>query len=578
MSAARLGVGSVLIVCGACGASTVSAGDPPKTKLSFVDVAGAAGIDVVNLSGDPRRWYIPESNGCGAAWLDYDGDGDQDLFVANGSGMRYHDDGRRLEVLNDGSSRLYRNDGELRFTDVTTETGTGRSEWINAVAVADADNDGDADVYLACFGRDVYLRNEGGRFVDATAEAGLGCELWGASAAFGDVDNDGWLDLYVANYCLFDPENPPLGGKRNVIDGVEVGWGPEEENKQGANLGSPDVFYRGDGRGRFKEATADAGLALPKALCSYAVVFCDVDLDGWQDILVANDLQACNLFHNEGGGRFVEQGVERGFAFDADGKATGAMGLATEDFDGDGDFDVFRSNFDFEPNALHTNDGRGRFRERAAAFGLAEPSLDRLGWGGGFFDADCDGDLDLIVANGHVYPRATEIGMGPWLQISQLFEAVTDEKNEVRYVDVTFGSGSGLTVPRSARGIAFGDPDDDGDVDVVIVDIDAKPRLLENRSVRSGRWIGVRTVGTASNRDGLGARVIVRAQERSWVREMKRTQGLYSSHDPRLHFGLGDVRAVETIEVHWPSGRLSVISDPELDRYLTLTEPEEVER
>jgi len=578
MTAACPLIACLLLAGSSCGGSTVSAGAGETTGLSFVDVAAEAGIDVVNRSGDPRRWYIPESNGCGAAWLDYDGDGDQDLFVANGSGMRYHDDGRRLEVLHDATSRLYRNDGGLRFSDVTARTGTGRSEWINAVAVADADNDGDADLYLACFGRDVYLRNDGGRFVDATEAAGLGCELWGASAAFGDVDNDGWLDLYVANYCLFDPEQPPLEGRRNVVDGVELGWGPEEENQQGANPGAPDVFYRGDGKGHFVETTAAAGLTLAKDLCSYAVVFCDVDLDGWQDILVANDLQACNLFHNQGAGRFAEQALERGFAFDATGKATGAMGLATEDFDGDGDLDVLRTNFDFEPNGLYVNDGRGRFQDRAAAFGLAEPSLDRLAWGGGFFDADCDGDLDVLVANGHVYPRGAEVGMGPWLQISQLFEAVRDDELGLRYVDVTSHCGSGLTPPRSARGVAFGDPDDDGDVDVVIVDIDAPPRLLENKSARRGRWIGVRTVGTVSNRDGLGARVSVRAGGRAWMREMKRTQGLYSSHDPRLHFGLGNVDSVETIEVHWPSGRHSLVSNPPLDGYLTLTEPMEIER
>jgi hypothetical protein len=201
-------------------AKTAPASGPtgaPATGFDFVDVAGAAGIDVVNVSGDPRRWYIPESNGNGAAWLDFDGDGDMDLFVGNGAGLRYVDDGKRLEVLNSASCRLYRNDGGWRFTDVTSETGAGRSDWVNAVTVADYDNDGDSDVYLACFGPDVLLRNDGGRFTDATAEAGLGCALWGAGAAFGDADNDGDLDLYVANYVLFYPEHPPDEGRRSVI-------------------------------------------------------------------------------------------------------------------------------------------------------------------------------------------------------------------------------------------------------------------------------------------------------------------------------------------------------------------------
>ena len=544
-----------------------------------MDVAARAGIDVVNVSGDPRRWYIPESNGNGAAWLDHDGDGDMDLFVANGAGLRYVDDGRRLEVLHTASSRLYRNDGRMRFTDVTEEAHAGRSEWAQAVATGDVDNDGDTDLYLACLGKDVFLRNDGGRFVDATEEAGLGCELWGTGAAFGDVDNDGVLDLYVANYCLFDPADPPLGGRRNEIEGVEVGWGPEGENRRGLNPGAPDVFYYGDGRGGFREATGEAGLALERDLCSYAVVFSDVDGDGWQDVLVANDLQPCNLFMNGGQGtqtRFTEQGAERGFALDAEGRATSAMGLAVEDFDGDGDVDVFRTNFDMEANSLHVNDGTGRFTDRSDRTGLGAPSRDKLAWGAAFLDADCDGDLDLMVANGHVYPQAERIGMGPWLQRSQLFEAVRDDRGLPHYRDLGQRAGTGLAVARSARGLALADADDDGDVDALIVDMDGPPRLLENRSERRGRWIAVRTVGSISNRDGYGAVVSVTAGGVTRVREVRSTQGLYSSHDPRVHFGLGRVEGVERIEVRWPSGRVSAVEDPELDTLVTVRETEEI--
>jgi enediyne biosynthesis protein E4 len=575
----------LLAILGSTGCGDEAAAADPNASsgagasFSFVDVARESGLDLKNVCGDPRRWYIVESNGNGAAWLDYDGDGDMDLYLANGAGLKYLDDGKRLEVVHSASSKLYRNDfhgsGKLHFTDVTAETGAGRADWINAVATGDVDNDGDPDLYLACFGPDVFLRNEAGRFVDATAEAGLGCELWGASAAFGDADNDGDLDLYVANYCLFDCEHPPLGGKRNSVNGIEVGWGPEEENKQGANAGAPDRFYRNDGHGSFTDATAQAGLALEKPLCSYAVVFSDVDGDGWQDLLVANDLQPANLFHNTGEGTFEEQGLARGFAFEASGKPTGAMGLSTEDFDGDGDVDVFRTNFDFEANSLHRNDGHGHFKDVAAELGLATPSLDRLGWGGGWFDADCDGDLDLLVANGHVYPQGAQIGMGPWLQVSQLYEAVQAD-GKLRYVDATARAGADLGLKRSARGIAFGDPDDDGDVDALVVDVDEQPRLLENRTPKRGHWIAIRTVGTASNRDGIGARVLLKAGGRTWMREMKTTQGLYSSHDPRLHFGLGPVGAVEAVEVRWPSGRRSVIEAPALDRFLTVTEPAEV--
>jgi hypothetical protein len=541
--------------------------------LRFVDVAGPAGLDVVNVSGDPRRWYIPESNGTGAAWLDYDGDGDIDLFVGNGAGLRYIDDGRRLEIVRSASSRLYRNDGALRFTDVTSSTGAGRTEWINSVTTGDIDNDGDPDLYLGVFGRDVLLRNDGGVFIDATDAAGLGNELWAAGAAFADTDRDGDLDLYVANYVEFDTEHPPLDGRRNVIDNVEIAWGPEEENKRGLNRGAPDRFYIGDGHGRFVETTEAAGLGLDKPLCSYAVVFSDVDLDGWPDILVANDMQPANLFHNAGDGTFVEQAAERGFAYGAEGQTTSAMGLFVADVDGDGDDDVFRTNFDLEDNSLHLNDGSGQFVADTAAAGLAPASRDRLGWGGGFFDAELDGDLDLLVANGHVLPQAERIGMNPWLQQTQLFEFVGSESGAPRWRDATVGAGPGLALARSARGVALGDPDDDGDVDAVIIDLDSPPRLLENRSERLGHWLTVRTIGSRSNRDGLGAVVTVHAAGRRWTAQMRTTNGLYSAHDPRLHFGLGEVERVDRVVVRWPSGVEQEVADPGFDRLVTIEEP-----
>ncbi|MCE9594353.1 MAG: CRTAC1 family protein [Planctomycetes bacterium] len=574
-----IGVG-VCVVFAACGAGETEVGAAAGGKLEFVDVAREAGLDVVIECGDPRRWYIPESNGSGAAWLDYDGDGDIDLFIANGAKLVYHEDGKRLELASTWNGpRLYRNDGKLHFTDVSKDAlPTLAIDLENAVATGDVDHDGDTDLYLANFGPDVLLVNEGGKFVDGTANAGLGCELYGASAAFGDVDNDGDLDLYVANYVQFDLAHPPLDGKREVLGGVEVGWGPIAENKQGLNAGARDVFYLNDGKGHFTDATASAGLALETPLCSYAVVFSDVDGDGWQDILVANDLEPCNLFRNQGHGKFVDEAVARGFAFNADGKPTGAMGLSVEDFDGDGDMDVLRTNFDFEANSLHVNDGHGRFTDRAAALGLAEPSIDKLGWGGGFFDADLDGDLDLLVANGHVYPQAKEVQMSGWAMPTQLYECTADAAGVIAYRDATARAGAGLSANHSARGIAFGDPDDDGDVDALVIDLDTPPRLLENRSERRGHWLAVKTIGTASNRDGFGACISVQAGARTWTREMRATQGLYSSHDTRLSFGLGRAERVDTLTVRWPSGRTSVLNDVALDRVVTVTEPEEIKR
>lgn len=540
--------------------------------LRFVDVAAEAGLDVVNVSGDPRRWYIPESNGNGAGWLDFEGDGDLDLFVGNGQRLKYVDDGKRLEVERVATSRLYLSERPFRFRDASVESGAARNDWVNGVAVGDADNDGDPDVYLACFGPDVFLRKEGTRFVEATKASGLGNELWGASAAFGDANRDGHLDLYVANYCRFDLEKPPAGGQRNRIEGVEVGWGPEEENKRGYNPGAPDVYFQNDGKGAFVERTQAAGFALEKPLCSYGAVWSDVTDDGWPDLLVANDIQPANLFVNQGQGRFRDEALERGFAYNSEGKPTGAMALAVEDVDQDGDLDVLRTNFDFEANSLHLNDGAGRFEDKAGAYGLAGPSLDKLGWDAAFLDADRDGDLDLMVANGHVYPQASEIGMGGWLQPTQMFAGVPHRSYGTVWEDVTAAAGPGLAPLRSARGLALADVDDDGDHDVVVIDLDERPRLLRNDSPKLGRWLGLELVGTLSNRDALGSKVEITAGGKTWTREVRATSGLYSSNDRRVLVGLGDVERVEKVVVRWPNGNVQTETRVPIDRYFEIEE------
>jgi hypothetical protein len=562
----------------ACGDATQAA-EPEERAFLFVDVAEAAGVTLRNVSGDPRRWYILESNGSGLAWLDADSDGDMDLFVGNGQSVEYVDDGARLEIGDDAASALYRNDtprgGSLRFADVSAEWNAARKDWVGGVAAGDTDGDGDTDLYLANFGPDALLVNAGQRFEDGTAAAGLGSTWWGAGAAFGDPDLDGDLDLYVANYCRFDPENPPAGGKRNVMNGVEIGWGPIGENQQ-YNAGAPDVYYVNDGRGRFRDATAEAGFAGVADACSYAVVFSDVDGDGRPDVLVANDLEPSHLFINRGDGTFAEEGAARGFATNAEGKSTSAMGLMLADLDGDFDQDVLRTNFDFEANCVHLNDGAGRFRDVPGAFGLAEPSMDRLGWGGGFFDADCDGALDLFVANGHVMPQAQEVGMSGWLMTSQLFEGRWNAQGRLEFADASSRAGADLGRPRSARGAAFADVDGDGDLDLAVTDVGEVVRLLENRTARRGKWIALELRGSKSNSDGYGARVRVHAGGRTQAREVRAGDGLYSSSDPRPHFGLGEVEAVEWVEVDWPSGARSRIESPALDAVLVVTEPVEV--
>ena len=298
----------------------------------------------------------------------------------------------------------------------------------------------------------------------------------------------------------------------------------------------------------------------------------DVTGDGWPELLVANDLQPCNLFVNLGEGRFRDEALARGFAYNAEGKATGAMALVVEDVDNDGDFDVLRTNFDHEANCLHINDGSGRFEDKAAAYGLAQPSLDKLGWDGAFFDADRDGDLDLVVANGHVYPQAEKIGLSPWLQATQLFEGVPHRTYGTVWEEATKDAGPGFAPLRSARGVALADPDQDGDSDLLVIDIDERPRLLRNDSAKLGHWIGLELIGKYSNRDALGARVEIKAGKKAWTREVRAGNGLYSSNDKRLLVGLGEEGRVDSLTIRWPSGTVQVEQQVPIDRYFTIHE------
>ncbi|MFT5289428.1 MAG: hypothetical protein ACI8QS_001301 [Planctomycetota bacterium] len=574
-----------LLVFSALGACGDKPGEVPTDEgsgshLVFADVAADSALDFTPTCGDPRRWTIAESNGTGAAWLDHDGDGDLDLFVGNGPQVEYVDDMASLALSYPEGTRLFANLGALQFEDVTVDANARVDAWVNGVVVGDPDGDGDPDIYLTVLGDDVFLRNDAGRFENVPAsESGLENGYWGTGASFGDPDRDGDLDLYVANYCLFDPAAPPAGGKRMDIDGVQVGWGPEGENEFGYNAGAPNAYFRNDGTGHFTEASEAAGLNLDRDWCSYAALFRDMDDDGWPEILVSNDVQPTNLFHNQGGGSFLERGLEMGFATDADGKPTAAMGLFVADVDRDGDLDSLRTNFDFEANGLFVNDGAGVFRELSARTGLALASFERLGWGGGFFDADLDGDLDLVVANGHVMPQSEEIGMNPYLQQSQLFEGIQGDAELPQWREVVATEGSGFLPLRNSRGVAIGDPDDDGDLDLVIVDIDAPLRFLENRSERHGDWIGLKLQGAAGNRDAIGARVTLTvgtgATAGSWTRELHRVDGLFSSHDPRLHFGIGDAGgAAITAEVRWPDGTTSTHGNLEAGRYQSIIAPQ----
>ena len=534
-------------------------------EISLTDVAGASGLDLVNVSGSLTKDYIVDANGAGAALFDYDNDGDMDALLVNGSTVD------RLSTGGDPMVALYANDGSGRFRNVTAAAGLDRRGWGTGVCIADVDNDGFRDVYVTALGPNVLWRNTGdGRFVATGAAPDA---RWSTGCAFGDYDRDGHVDLYVANYLRFDPAKIPRRGETSCgrFMNIIIFCGPR------ALPPERDALYRNTGAGRFHDVTAAAGVAQPGHF-GFGVLFSDLDDDGWPDIYVANDSVPNLLFRNRGDGRFDEEGLLAGVAVSRDGREQAGMGVDAGDYDGDGRLDLVVTNFAQDYTTLYRNlDGR-TFTDRSLESGVALAYGPTLGWGVGFVDLDNDGRLDLFVANGHVYPDVEQTGTGTYHQPSLLFR----NQGQGRFGKVTASHGGGLALARSSRGAAFGDVDNDGDLDVLISNIDDRPTLLRN-DTGGGRWITLRLVGGAtprttdqarvdgvgatSNRDGIGAKVTVIAGGRRQVAEV-RAGGSYVSHsDMRVHVGLGDAAAVDAVEIRWPSGLVERVDGLEANRF-----------
>ena len=528
------------------------------TFPGFTDVAGEAGLDLVNVSGGGQKEYIVEVNGNGAGFFDYDGDGDTDLILTNGS---------VLDGLASGGHRmlaLFDNDGG-RFRDVTAEAGLAATGWGMGVCIADYDNDGHRDIHLTAYGPNVLYRNNGdGTFSNRTEAAGVGDSQWSANCAFGDYDRDGDVDLYVANYVEFDSETVPRRGETAICRymGVDVFCGPR------GLAGAPDRLYRNNGDGTFADATVEAGVDLPPHY-GLGVAFSDFDNDGWPDIYVANDVMPNLLFQNDRDGTFTDKGLISGTALSYEGREQAGMGVAVGDYDGNGYMDIFVTNFSRDTNTLYQNLGGLVFADVTAASGMGNTSFNYLGWGTEFVDLDNDGWLDVFVANGHVYPEIDRLETGrSYLQRKEVYRNLGDG----RYVEVASGIGGDLLVPQSARGAAFGDYDNDGDIDVVTVNLNAPPNLYRNDGGNEGGWVSLRLEGTRSNRDAIGARVEAEAGGRVRVAEV-RSGGSYLSHnDMRVHFGLGSVDSIERLQVSWPSGLVEEFPAVEVGRFVTLRE------
>lgn len=512
----------------------------PAHPAWFTDAtvdAGLAGFRQVN--GAPEKLEIVEAIGAGVAFLDHDRDGDIDVYLTNGSSLDGFTEGQEPR------DALYRNDGGGRFTDVSAASGVGDTGWTNGVTVADYDGDGWVDVYLTNFGPNVLLRNRGdGRFEDVTARAGVGDPRWSTGACFFDADGDGDLDLYVANYIEHERGFQPQDKSTCQYRGIMVAYGPRGLEP------APDTFYRNRGDGTFEDATREAGIVDP-GYYGFTAVALDFDFDGDLDVYVANDSVANFLWRNDGHGHFTDVAVSVGAGLSEEGKAQAGMGVAVGDSDGDGLLDLWVTNFADDYYTLYRNEGRGFFADVTSLAGLRDPTWPFMGWGCGFADFDRDGDSDLFAVNGHTYPQVDEVGVGlGYAQRALLLE----NDGTGRYRDATAEAGPGLEARLVGRGAAFGDYDDDGDVDVLIGVIDGPPILLRNDGDPGRAWLSVELVGTAPNTGALGAFVTLTAGGRRQVRTMLSGESFLSANDPRLHFGLGEARRVERIEIRWPDG------------------------
>ncbi len=538
----------------ALGVALLAACDAPD-PVRFAEVGTAAGLRFELRSGGQVKNYIVEAKGGGGAFLDYDGDGWLDIYLVNGSRLKGYSDSAPTNAL-------YRNLGDGTFEDRTRSAGVGDAGWGMGCAVADYDQDGDLDLYVTNYGPNILYRNEGqGRFRDVGQTAGVDRAGWSTGASFGDYDLDGDLDLYVAQYLHFAPERvPPRGG---MWKGVLVFAGPS------GLPGAQDVLYRNEGQGRFRDVTRQAGVSQRTPTYGLSALFCDYDQDGDPDLYVANDSAPNFLYRNEGNGQFRDVGVEAGAALSAEGGAQAGMGIAYGDCDGDGDGDFLVTHFEDDYNTLYRNRSDGTFAVASAEVGLAAPSLPHLAFGACFFDYDNDQDQDLFVANGHVYPQMRHLNPDGYAEPNQLF-ANQGQAGAYRFSEVAAGD---LSRPAVSRGVAKGDYDNDGDVDVLVCNLDGPPHLLRNDGGNQRNYLSLRLVGTASNRDGIGARVSVVSGGVEQIAERVSGGSFLSHSDGRVHFGLGANTVAERVEIHWPSGRGQRLEDVPANQFLVVEEP-----
>jgi hypothetical protein len=549
---------------------------PAGFGAQFTDIAAAAGLTLPTIyGGADRKQYILEADGCGCAFLDYDNDGWMDIFLLTGTRLDGNPAGN--------SNRLYRNNRDGTFTDVTLQAGLRLAGWANSVCVGDYNNDGFEDIFCTYFGQNRLYRNNGdGTFTDVTHAAGLsappGKPTWSAGCSFLDYNRDGHLDLFVSQYIDFDLATAPRPETNANCrwKGIPVNCGP-----RGLTPAFPaqHVLYRNNGDGTFTDVTRESkiggqiggqisGQTGGKARAyGMTVIAADFDEDGWQDIYVACDSTPSMLFMNNRDGTFREEGLDRGVALSDDGAEQSGMGVAIGDPRLTGHLDLFKTNFADDSSVLYHNDGRAQFTD------ITRPS--RLGsetrfvsWGTGIADLDNDGNPDILVVTGSVYPEVeAKLPAYPNKSPRIVFRNLGDG----RFEQVSDQAGPGIATPHSSRGCAFGDFDNDGDVDVLIVNLNEPPSLLRNDLKTSHHWIKVKLTGTRSNRSGIGARVLVHYGGKVQAQTLTSQSSFFSANDPRLHFGLGEV-VVADVEIFWPSGTIEKLHAVPADQLIAVRE------
>ena len=525
----------------------------------LADISESTGIHFRHLAA-PEKKYIVESMSGGVLILDYDRDGWPDIYFTNAPTVEMALKGEKAR------SALYHNNHDGTFTDVTDKAGVATPCFAMGGAVGDYNNDGYPDIYVTCLGGNVLYRNNGdGTFTDVAKQAGVVDGRWSTGAAFGDYDGDGFVDLMVANYVDFKLTDLPGFGKAPTCRyrGIDVQCGPR------GLKGGGDALFHNNGDGTFTDVSKAAGVSDPNGYYGLGVVWSDFNNKGRPDIYIANDSTPNFLYRNDGNGKFTEIGLESGTAVSADGSEQGSMGVTVGDYDHSGRFSIYVTNFADEENALYKNLGNYDFRDVSYDVGTAVATLPWVKWGDAFVDLDNDGWLDLIAVNGQVYPQVDSLPSGArYRQPKNLF---LNERNGL-FCDASQQAGPAIAQPRVSRGLAIADLFNDGNMDVVISDIDGPAMILRNKGVPGTHWVSFELAGTKSNRLALGARVTITAGGMTQTDEVRSGGSYLSQNDLRLHFGLGQATRIDSVEVHWPSGRVDKLSGLATDRFYAVLE------